>query len=94
MENLNDSQSIGVCVYNIFILGCIGVAMNFLLAQQVTTLYILTAVLIIITTTMTQLVIFGPKVYQHFTKGSAATTTVSGGASQPAPSANTAASQS
>ena len=56
-------------MYNIFILGCIGVAMNFLLERQIETLYMLTAIIIIITTTMTQCVIIGPKIVAYFKTG-------------------------
>lgn len=59
---LNDSQYIGMCIYNIAVLSLLGVVLAFALTDQVDLSYIFTCCIIIFGTTSTQLIIFIPKV--------------------------------
>ena len=59
---LNDSQYIGMCVYNVAVLSILGVVLLFALGQQVELQYALVSAFIIFATTIVQLTIFIPKV--------------------------------
>lgn len=59
---LNDSQYIGMCIYNVAVLSLLGVVLAFALTDQVDLAYIFTCGTIILGTTSTQLIIFIPKV--------------------------------
>ena len=48
MEELNDSQAIGMCIYNVFILSAIGVALNFILNEQNEILYVATSSIVLV----------------------------------------------
>ena len=48
MEELNDSQAIGMCIYNVFILSAIGVALNFIFSEKNQTLYITTSAILLV----------------------------------------------
>ena len=48
MEELNDSQAIGMCIYNVFILSAIGVALNFILTEKNEILYIATSAILLV----------------------------------------------
>ena len=61
IPGLNDSQYIGLCIYNVAVLSILGVIINFVL-KEVELKYIFTSGFIIFSTTMTQLIIFVPKV--------------------------------
>ena len=59
---LNDSQTIGMCIYNVVVLSVVGVIMSFVLTTQPTLNYVLTSAMLIVGTTITQLMVFVPKV--------------------------------
>uniref|UniRef100_A0A1I8G874 G_PROTEIN_RECEP_F3_4 domain-containing protein n=1 Tax=Macrostomum lignano TaxID=282301 RepID=A0A1I8G874_9PLAT len=64
LEALNDSKTIGVCVYNTTVMGLIGVALLFVLPDSGQNLrVILLAACIILCATTTLLLVFGSKVY-------------------------------
>lgn len=62
IEALNDSHQIGLCLYNVVILSAVGLTLSLLLDQQVSLLYGVTCGCLVIGTTLTQLVVFIPKV--------------------------------
>ena len=62
IEALNDSHQIGLCLYNVVILSAVGLTLSLLLDEHVAMLYGVTSGCVIIGTTVTQLVIFIPKV--------------------------------
>jgi len=62
IEALNDSHQIGLCLYNVVILSAVGLTLSLLLDQQVVLLYGVTCGCLVIGTTLTQLVVFIPKV--------------------------------
>ena len=62
MEALNDSKYIGMCIYNVVILAVMGVAVNYVLDASVNVGYAFTSTFIIAGTTLTQVIIFVPKV--------------------------------
>ena len=59
---LNDSQYIGMCIYNVVILSTLGVILAFVLDNQVQIRYALISGLLIFGTLVTELIIFVPKV--------------------------------
>ena len=59
---LNDSQHIGMCIYNVVILSVMAVIMSFVLSNHVDLHYALLSSFAILGTTVTQLIIFMPKV--------------------------------
>ena len=59
---LNDSQYIGMCIYNVVVLSLLGVVLALVLSHQVELSYIFTSSFLIFGTTITQLIIFIPKV--------------------------------
>lgn len=62
IEALNDSHQIGLCLYNVVILSAVGLTLSLLLDDHVVMLYGVTSGCNIIGTTVTQLVVFIPKV--------------------------------
>ena len=62
IPDLNDSQYIGMCVYNVTVLSILGVVLLFALGQQVELQYALVSAFIIFGTSIVQLTIFIPKV--------------------------------
>ena len=62
IEALNDSQFIGMCLYNVVVLSAVGLTLNLILDDQPALLYGITSGVLIIGTTATQLVVFVPKV--------------------------------
>jgi len=59
---LNDSRQIGMCLYNVVILSAVGLTLNLLLGEQDIMLYGVTSGCLIIGTSLTQMVVFVPKV--------------------------------
>ncbi len=59
---LNDSHNIGMCIYNVVILSVIGVILAWVLEFQVTLNYVLISALLMLGTTITQMMVFIPKV--------------------------------
>ena len=59
---LNDSQYIGICIYNVVVLSTMGVVLSYVLILHVTMHYVLTSAILVLGTTMTQSIIFIPKV--------------------------------
>ncbi|XP_060583732.1 gamma-aminobutyric acid type B receptor subunit 2-like [Ruditapes philippinarum] len=62
LEALNDSQRIGLCLYNVVVLSAVGVTLTLLLEDQEVLLYGITSGFLIFGTTTTQLIIFIPKI--------------------------------
>ncbi|XP_064627893.1 gamma-aminobutyric acid type B receptor subunit 1-like [Lineus longissimus] len=62
IPELNDSKQIGMCVYNVIILSLLAVGMSFALENKVDLIYIVRASCILLGTTVTQIIIFVPKV--------------------------------
>ncbi|CAH1790060.1 unnamed protein product [Owenia fusiformis] len=58
---LNDSQNIGICIYNVVVLSVIGVTLTMVLEAQPELQYAFTSCFIILGTSMTQGIIFVPK---------------------------------
>ena len=59
---LNDSKEIGMCIYNVVILSVVTVVLSFALDDNVTMRYVTVSLFVIIGTTMTQCLVFVPKV--------------------------------
>ena len=59
---LNDSRLIGACLYNVIVLSAVGLTLNLALEEQVGLIYGIMSAILIIGTTLTQLVVFIPKV--------------------------------
>ncbi|XP_052793432.1 gamma-aminobutyric acid type B receptor subunit 2-like [Mya arenaria] len=68
IEALNDSQQIGLCLYNVVVLSAVGLTLSLLLENEVVMLYGITSGCIIIGTTVTQLVVFLPKIHAVHSK--------------------------
>ena len=62
MDELNDSQAIGACIYNVFLLSLLALVCNFALGTLPTFRYAINAALLLVATTATQLLIFVPKI--------------------------------
>ncbi len=63
IEALNDSKNIGMSVYNVFILSCMGAVFSLLMDPlRNETVFIVTSVCVTVSTTTTLLIIFTPKV--------------------------------
>ncbi|KAL5004580.1 hypothetical protein ScPMuIL_018036 [Solemya velum] len=63
IEALNDSKSVGLCIYNVFIVSTVGMSISQLLQQnKVDEIYIASSACILFATTGTLLAIFLPKV--------------------------------
>ena len=52
-----------MCIYNIAVLSFLGVVLSFVLTDRVNLSYLFTSGLIIFGTTITQIIIFAPKVF-------------------------------
>ena len=64
IKDLNDSHQIGLCLYNVVILSAVGLTLSLLLKGQVVLLYGITSGCLVIGTTLTQAIVFVPKVRQ------------------------------
>ncbi|XP_060583730.1 gamma-aminobutyric acid type B receptor subunit 1-like [Ruditapes philippinarum] len=62
IQALNDSHQIGLCVYNVVVLSAVGVMLSLVLEDKEVVLYGVTSGCLILGTTLTQLVIFIPKI--------------------------------
>ncbi|XP_071114631.1 gamma-aminobutyric acid type B receptor subunit 1-like [Haliotis cracherodii] len=62
LDGLNDSKMIGMSVYNVLVLSLLGVTVSMALRTQVNINYALTSTVVILATTVTQCLIFVPKV--------------------------------
>ncbi|KAL4221901.1 G-protein coupled GABA receptor [Mactra antiquata] len=62
IQALNDSHEIGLCVYNVIVLSAVGLTLSLLLTDQEVLMYGVTSGALILGTTMTQIVIFIPKI--------------------------------
>lgn len=62
IEALNDSQLIGMCLYNVVVLSAVGLTLSLVLEDKVGLLYGLISAILIIGTTASQLIVFMPKV--------------------------------
>lgn len=62
IDELNDSRYIGICLYNVVVMSALCMAMSLVLEHEVTQLYGFTSGFIILGTTITQLIVFIPKV--------------------------------
>jgi hypothetical protein len=62
VEGLNDSKNIGLCIYNVVVLSVLAVTMGFAVEYQVELSYTLLSGFILAATTLTQCIIFVPKV--------------------------------
>lgn len=62
LEALNDSQQIGMCIYNVVVLSAVGLTLAFLLEDKVVRMYAVISGCVLFGTTTTQLIIFMPKV--------------------------------
>ena len=60
LDELNDSQAIGVCIYNIFILSIVATVVNMSLGD-ITPIYLLNSAAIIVGTMTTQIIVFLPR---------------------------------
>ncbi|KAL5007635.1 hypothetical protein ScPMuIL_016441 [Solemya velum] len=67
IEALNDSRLIGMCIYNVVVLSALGLTLSIVLEDQVELMYAFISGFTIIGTTMTQLIIFIPKVFSVIT---------------------------
>ncbi|XP_052793367.1 gamma-aminobutyric acid type B receptor subunit 2-like [Mya arenaria] len=68
IEALNDSHQIGLCLYNVVVLSAVGLTLSLLLEDEVVMLYGITSGCLIIGTTVTQLVVFLPKIHAVYSK--------------------------
>ena len=59
---LNDSRQIGACLYNVFVLSAVGLTFTLLLEEEVQMVYGIRSGCVIIGTSLTQAIIFVPKV--------------------------------
>lgn len=64
IEALNDSQFIGMSIYNVLILSILAVIISFALSDAVDLEYGIISMFLILGTTLTQCVLFVPKIYQ------------------------------
>jgi gamma-aminobutyric acid type B receptor len=62
IPELNDSRWIGMCIYNVIVMGGVGAILVLGTRQDNDVLYILSSVIVIVGTTVTQILIFVPKV--------------------------------
>lgn len=77
IEALNDSHQIGMCLYNVVVLSAVGLTFGLLLEESVVMIYGITSGCVIIGTTLTQCIVFVPKVlavYGHGARIEPATT--------------------
>ncbi|ESO83683.1 hypothetical protein LOTGIDRAFT_133032 [Lottia gigantea] len=62
IEALNDSKLIGVCIYNVVVLSILGVTVSFALGDNINLRYSLDSAVVLLATTVTECLIFVPKV--------------------------------
>ena len=62
---LNDSKEIGMCIYNVVVLSVVTLVLSLALKDNVTMKFATVSLFMIIGTTMTQCLIFVPKVSQN-----------------------------
>ena len=65
LEALNDSQLIGNCIYNVVILSLLGVGLGVVLENEPHLVATLVDIFLLVGTTITQCVIFMPKVSSY-----------------------------
>ncbi|XP_048240535.1 gamma-aminobutyric acid type B receptor subunit 2-like [Haliotis cracherodii] len=65
---MNDSRYIGICIYNTVVLGVMGVVVSLSLSQEVLIHYSLESTITILTTTVTQTLIFVPKITAYWSQ--------------------------
>jgi gamma-aminobutyric acid type B receptor len=65
---LNDSQLIGVCIYNVFVLSAMGVIVSAVLSSKVTLSFCVMSAISLIATNTTACIIFVPKVSSTITQ--------------------------
>ena len=63
VQALNDSRLIGICLYNIVILSAVGLGFT-LISSDIVVTYTVISLCVIIGTTLTQALVFIPKVSQ------------------------------
>ena len=62
ITELNDSRWVGLCIYNVVVLGSLGAILVLGTRQQPHVAYLLESVIVIVGTTVTQCLVFVPKV--------------------------------
>ena len=62
IEALNDSHQIGMCLYNVIVLSAVGLTFTLILEGSVVLIYGIVSTCVIIGTTLTQAIVFVPKV--------------------------------
>nr|XP_006823238.1 PREDICTED: gamma-aminobutyric acid type B receptor subunit 2-like [Saccoglossus kowalevskii] len=62
---LNDSHYIGICIYNVVLLSVLGAPLAYLLRSQPKISYIITSAFVIVGTTVTQCLVFVPKIIAY-----------------------------
>ena len=62
IEALNDSRQIGMCLYNVIVLSAVGLSFSLLLEDDIVLVYGITSSCVILGTTLTQAIVFVPKV--------------------------------
>ncbi len=62
MEALNDSKLIGTCIYNILLFSVLGVAIGYVIEDNVDATYGFSSAFILAGTTLTAWIVFIPKV--------------------------------
>ncbi|XP_067670378.1 gamma-aminobutyric acid type B receptor subunit 1-like [Haliotis asinina] len=65
IEDLNDSRSIGQCIYNTFVFSIISMVFSFVLENQVQVLYALHSGFVLFGTTMNIILLFVPKIIRY-----------------------------
>ncbi|XP_052778519.1 gamma-aminobutyric acid type B receptor subunit 2-like [Mya arenaria] len=68
IQALNDSHQIGLCLYNVVILSAVGLTLSLLLDDNVVMLYGINSGCILIGTTVTQMVVFIPKIHAVYAR--------------------------
>ena len=65
IEALNDSRQIGLCLYNVVVLSAVGLTFTLILEGSVVLIYGIISGCVIIGTTLTQAIVFVPKVCKY-----------------------------
>ena len=65
IEALNDSRQIGLCLYNVVVLSAVGLTFTLILEGSVVLIYGIISGCVIIATTLTQAIVFVPKVCKY-----------------------------
>ena len=68
IEALNDSRQIGMCLYNVVVLSAVGLTFTLLLEEKVVMIYGIVSACVILGTTLTQTIVFIPKVCESHHK--------------------------